>query len=180
MFALGRCVREAVVVDASSLGKEIDPPSTEWCQAMSWGGPLSGERSRRCASPGFGLRPSPAKNAGWPSGQCGSGRAIKRSIGSTRNGPAAGSFGCSRIRANYAGSRAALQRCRPGRCGTGVCPLERSEDRFIHPLWQRSYLVLIFSSLSRLAVMDSSTELPPLIHAPPSRRRDRRISSKGP
>ena len=31
--------------------------------------------------------------------------------------------------------------------------------------------VLIFSSLSRLAVMDSSTELFPLIHAPPSRRR---------
>ncbi len=40
-----------------------------------------------------------------------------------------------------------------------------------HTLRQRSYWVLIFSSLSRLAVMDSSTELVPLIHSPPSRRR---------
>ena len=38
-------------------------------------------------------------------------------------------------------------------------------------LRQRSYSVLIFSSLSRLAVMDSRTELVPLIHDPPSRRR---------
>ena len=58
-----------------------------------------------------------------------------------------------------------------------VCLLERSEDRFIDTLRQRSYSVLIFSSLSRLAVMDSSTELVPLIHAPPSRRRS---SGKGP
>jgi len=45
------------------------------------------------------------------------------------------------------------------------------------PIKRRSYSVLIFSSLSRLAVMDSSTELVPLIHAPPSRRRS---SGKGP
>ena len=64
-----------------------------------------------------------------------------------------------------------------GVMGQGVCLLERSEDRFIDTLRQRSYSVLIFSSLSRLAVMDSSTELVPLIHAPPSRRRS---SGKGP
>jgi len=46
-----------------------------------------------------------------------------------------------------------------------------------HSLGQWPYSVLIFSSLSRLAVMDSSTELVPLIHAPPSRRRS---SGKGP
>ena len=46
-----------------------------------------------------------------------------------------------------------------------------------HALRRRSYLVMIFSSLSRLAVMDASTELFPLIHAPPSRNRDWRISS---
>jgi hypothetical protein len=40
-----------------------------------------------------------------------------------------------------------------------------------HTLRQRSYSELIFSSLSRLAVMDSSTELVPLIHSQPSRRR---------
>jgi hypothetical protein len=52
---------------------------------------------------------------------------------------------------------------------------------FIDTLRQRPYSVLIFSSLSRLAIMDSSTELFPLIHAPPSRRRESRISSdKGP
>ena len=61
--------------------------------------------------------------------------------------------------------------------GKGVCLLEHSEDRFMDTLRQRSYSVLIFSSLSRLAVMDSSTELVPLIHAPPSRSRDWRISS---
>ena len=55
--------------------------------------------------------------------------------------------------------------------------LERSEDHFIDTLRQRSYLVMIFSSLSRLAVMDSSTEFFPLIHAPPSRNKDWRISS---
>jgi hypothetical protein len=41
----------------------------------------------------------------------------------------------------------------------------------------RSYLVLIFSSLSKLAVMDSRTELLPLIHAPPSCSRDWRTPS---
>ena len=46
-----------------------------------------------------------------------------------------------------------------------------------HALWHRSYSVLAFSSLSRLAAMDSSTELVPLIHAPPSHRRS---SGKGP
>jgi hypothetical protein len=40
-----------------------------------------------------------------------------------------------------------------------------------HTLRQRSYSVLIFLSFSRLAVMDSRTELVPLIHSPPSRRR---------
>jgi hypothetical protein len=60
---------------------------------------------------------------------------------------------------------------RPG-VGQGVCLLERSQDRFVDMLRQRPYSVLIFSSLSRLAVMDSSTELVPLIHAPPSCRRD--------
>jgi len=35
----------------------------------------------------------------------------------------------------------------------------------------RSYSMLIFSSLSKLAVMDSSTGLLPLIQVPPSRRR---------
>jgi len=40
-----------------------------------------------------------------------------------------------------------------------------------------SYPVLMVSSLSRLAVMDSSTELVPLIHAPPSLRRS---SGRGP
>jgi len=65
----------------------------------------------------------------------------------------------------------------PGDIGQGVCLLERSEERFINRLRQRPYSLLIFSSLSRLAVMDSSTELVPLIHAPPSRRRS---SGKGP
>jgi len=51
-------------------------------------------------------------------------------------------------------------------------PMERE-----HALRHRSYSVLAFSSLSRLAAMDSSTELVPLIHAPPSRRRS---SGKGP
>ena len=64
-----------------------------------------------------------------------------------------------------------------GATGQGVCLLERSEDRFIITLRQRSYSVLIFSSLSRLAVMDSRIELVPLIHAPPSPRRS---SGKGP
>ena len=41
----------------------------------------------------------------------------------------------------------------------------------------RFYSVLIFASISRLAAMDSSTELDPLIHAPPSLRRS---SGKGP
>jgi len=41
----------------------------------------------------------------------------------------------------------------------------------------RCYSVLTFSSLSRVDVMDSSTELLPLIHAPPSRKRS---SGKGP
>jgi hypothetical protein len=50
-------------------------------------------------------------------------------------------------------------------------------DRSIGTLWKRSYSVLIFSSLSRLAAMDSRTGLVPLIHAPPSRRRS---SGKGP
>jgi hypothetical protein len=54
---------------------------------------------------------------------------------------------------------------------------ERPEGRFIDTPRQRSYPVLIFSSLSRLAVMDSSTGLVPLIHAPPSRRRS---PGKGP
>lgn len=77
---------------------------------------------------------------------------------------------------------AGLPTCRSGAglsgvMGQGVCLLERSEDRFIDTLRQRSYSVLIFSSLSTLAVMDSSTELVPLIHAPPSRRRS---SGKGP
>jgi uncharacterized spore protein YtfJ len=44
----------------------------------------------------------------------------------------------------------------------------------------RPYSVLILASFSRLAVMDSRTEFAPLIHVPPSRRRDWRISSKGP
>ncbi len=35
----------------------------------------------------------------------------------------------------------------------------------------QDYSVLIFSSLSRLPVIDSSTELDPLIHSPPPRRR---------
>ena len=65
---------------------------------------------------------------------------------------------------------------RPG-VGQGVCLLERSQDRFVDMLRQRPYSVLIFSSLSRLAVMDSRTELVPLIHAPPSLRRS---SGKGP
>jgi len=65
-------------------------------------------------------------------------------------------------------ARAARQRARL---------FERSEGRFVNTLPQRSYSILIFSSLSRLAAMDSSTELVPLIHAPPSRRRS---SGKGP
>jgi len=74
--------------------------------------------------------------------------------------------------------RAAVKYCPPtGVLGQGVCLLERSEGRFINSLRQRSYSALIFSSLSRLAVMDSSTELVPLIHAPPSCRRNWRISS---
>jgi hypothetical protein len=40
-----------------------------------------------------------------------------------------------------------------------------------------TYSMLIFSSLSRLAAMDSRTELDPLIHDPPSLRRS---SGKGP
>jgi len=40
-----------------------------------------------------------------------------------------------------------------------------------------SYSVLIFSRLSRLADIDSRKELVPLIHTPPSRKRD---SDKGP
>src|SRR6202035_1812568 len=56
--------------------------------------------------------------------------------------------------------------------GQGVCLPERPKGRFINTLRQRSYSVLIFSSLSRLAFMDSSTELFPLIHAPPSRNMD--------
>ena len=63
------------------------------------------------------------------------------------------------------------------RTGAGVCMLERPEDRSIETLRQRSYSVQMFSSLSRLAAMDSSTGLVPLIHAPPSRRRS---SGKGP
>jgi hypothetical protein len=69
------------------------------------------------------------------------------------------------------------ERSRPGDMGQGVRLLERPEDRFIDTLRQRPYSVLIFSSLSRLAVMDSSTELVPLIHAPPSSRSS---SEKGP
>ena len=46
-----------------------------------------------------------------------------------------------------------------------------------HTLRRRSYLVMIFPRLSRLAFMDSGTEFFPLIHAPPSRNRDWRISS---
>jgi hypothetical protein len=42
-------------------------------------------------------------------------------------------------------------------------------------LW--SYSVLIFSSFSRLAAMDWRTELVPLIHVPPSWRRESRTSS---
>jgi hypothetical protein len=53
----------------------------------------------------------------------------------------------------------------PTRSAT-ACSMERE-----HALRQRSYSVLISSSLSRLAVMDSSSELVPLIHSPPSRRR---------
>jgi hypothetical protein len=71
----------------------------------------------------------------------------------------------------------AKKRHEAGVRGQGVCLLEPSEDRGIGMLRQRSYSVLIFSSLSRLAAMDSSTELVPLIHAPPSRRR---ASGKGP
>lgn len=65
----------------------------------------------------------------------------------------------------------------PGVTGQGVCQLERSEDRVLDAIQQRSYLVLIFSSISRLAVIDSRTGMVPLIHAPPSRRRS---SGKGP
>jgi hypothetical protein len=70
--------------------------------------------------------------------------------------------------------------CITGDMGQGVCPLESSEDRFIDTLRQRPYSVLIFSSLSRLAIMDSRTELVPLIHDPPSRRDWRISSDKGP
>lgn len=52
----------------------------------------------------------------------------------------------------------------PTRSAT-ACSMERE-----HTLRQRSYWTLIFSSFSRLALMDSSTELVPLIHSPPSRR----------
>ena len=46
--------------------------------------------------------------------------------------------------------------------------LERSADLVMDTLRQQRYSVLIFSSLSRLAAMDSDTEFLPLIHAPPS------------
>ena len=46
-------------------------------------------------------------------------------------------------------------------CGGSWCAA-----RMWHGDRQRSYSVLIFSSLCRLAVMDSSTELVPLIHCP--------------
>lgn len=68
---------------------------------------------------------------------------------------------CSRRRHGLAGDPRAPDRELPGpRCKKLAALLD-----------ERSYTVLIFSSLSRLAVMDSSTELVPLIHAPPSRRR---------
>ena len=69
----------------------------------------------------------------------------------------------------------------PGVRGQGACralatrtrPGDWPQTRF-RP-W--SYSVLIASSLSRLAVIDSNTELDPLIHAPPSLKRS---PGKGP
>jgi hypothetical protein len=82
--------------------------------------------------------------------------------------------------ANERGKKGGLDPLRTDAEGRGdVNPLESpvaSDDRFI-TVRQRAYSELIFSSLSRVAVMDSSTELVPLIHAPPSRRRS---SGKGP
>jgi hypothetical protein len=75
-----------------------------------------------------------------------------------------------------------------GRARQGACMYPEKRRRsdvaawsadgdIVDTLRQRSYSAVIFSSLSRLAVMDSSTELVPLIHVPPSRRRS---SGKGP
>jgi hypothetical protein len=62
----------------------------------------------------------------------------------------------------------------PLRCTPGLRP---PRDWPQHSLWHRFYSMLIFWSLSRLAVMDSDTEVVPLIHAPPSLKRS---SGKGP
>jgi hypothetical protein len=64
-----------------------------------------------------------------------------------------------------------------GGCIRQHLPTRTSEKPIHQHARQRSYAVVIFSSLSRLAVIDSSTELFPLIHAPPSLNRDWRISS---
>jgi hypothetical protein len=65
----------------------------------------------------------------------------------------------------------------PAIMGQGVSLLKRFESRFLVTIRQRSYSVLILSSLSRVAVMDSSIELFPLIHVPPSLSSDWRISA---
>jgi len=77
----------------------------------------------------------------------------------------------------HARRRVAWATPRTGGMGQGVCPPERYKDRSMDALRRHSYSVLIFSSLSRLADMESSTELVPLIHDPPSLRRS---SGKGP
>ena len=69
------------------------------------------------------------------------------------------------------------QTCTPvaGDGGQAAAPERRKTAQ--QWLWPRFYSVLIFWSLFRLAVMDSDTELVPLIHAPPSLKRS---SGKGP
>src|SRR5665213_1184743 len=92
---------------------------------------------------------------------------------------AAAHIGTSGVLADgkHAGRRAAWATPQTGGMGQGVCPPERYKDRSMDALRRHSYSVLIFSSLSRLADMESSTELVPLIHDPPSLRRS---SGKGP
>jgi hypothetical protein len=99
-------------------------PSTEWCQAMSsvWTaddrGMIAKIRVARVDFP-LELRPSMARSAGRPDGHCGSKRAIRRWIGSTRHGPAADSSGCSRNIANLSVSAAFTE----FRCGGSGAPL---------------------------------------------------------
>jgi hypothetical protein len=64
-----------------------------------------------------------------------------------------------------------------GRCSTAGRPTECPRGRSVDPLRRRPYCVMTLSSLSRLAAIDSTIVLCPLIHLAPSLNRDRRTSS---